>query len=196
MELGMFEYYLIGVNVLGFILFGINYLLYTYTPEGQVDGLLNIVSLAGGSLGIVIAIFLIDRKPHKKVMMSRVFVWCVLVIQILIFLMLKGYIKSDITLAFWDFFAQHKAFAVYLLCINLVTFIAFFVDKYQAIHRRSRIRIVTLLGLAFFGGSIGALAGMYGFRHKIRKDYFTVGVPLIILMQLVLLFYLMNGKLF
>ena len=56
-----------------------------------------------------------------------------------------------------------------------------------------RIRIVTLLGLAFIGGSIGSLLAMYLLRHKTRKDYFTVGVPLIIVMQVVVIFYMMNA---
>ena len=51
---------------------------------------------------------------------------------------------------------------------------------------------MALLGLAFIGGSVGALIGMYGFHHKTKKAYFTVGVPLILLMQVVVLFYVMN----
>ena len=49
-------------------------------------------------------------------------------------------------------------------------------------------------GLAFIGGSVGALVAMYVFHHKTKQDYFSVGVPLIILMQVVVLFFLMNGK--
>ena len=41
--------------------------------------------------------------------------------------------------------------------------------------------------MAFAGGSVGALLGMVIFRHKIRKNYFAVGVPLILVMQIVLL---------
>ena len=65
-------------------------------------------------------------------------------------------------------------------------------ERIAAIEGRSRIRIVTLLGLAFIGGSIGGLIAMYLFRHKIRKDYFTVGIPLIMVMQVFVIFYLMN----
>ena len=67
------------------------------------------------------------------------------------------------------------------------------IDKIAAIERKSRIRIVTLLGLSFVGGSIGGIIAMYLLRHKTRKDYFTVGLPLIIVMQIVLLFYVMNA---
>ena len=194
MELGRFEYYLIAVNVIGFILYLINTWLYSHTAEGQIDTVLTITSLIGGSLGIVLSILLFDRKAEKGNMMSRVFVSSVLVIQIILFLMIKGHIKSELTFAFWDFFESYKLLIVYLLVINIVTLILFAVDKIAAIEHRSRIRIVTLLGLAFIGGSAGALVAMYVFHHKTKQDYFSVGVPLIILMQMVVLFFLMNGK--
>ena len=82
----------------------------------------------------------------------------------------------------------------YLVIINFITFTAFAIDKIAAIERKSRIRIVTLLALSFFGGSIGGLIAMYLLRHKTRKDYFTVGIPLIMIMQVVLLLYAMNAK--
>ena len=81
---------------------------------------------------------------------------------------------------------------LYLGVINLVTFIVFAIDKANARANRSRIRIVTLLGLSFAGGSVGGLISMYLFRHKTQKDYFTVGMPLIIVTQIVVLFYAMN----
>lgn len=194
MELGRFDYYLIAVNIIGFILYLINTWLYSHTAEGQIDTVLTITSLLGGSFGIILSILLFDRKAEKGNMMSRVFVSSVLVIQIILFLMIKGHIKSELTFAFWDFFESYKLLIVYLLVINIVTLILFAVDKIAAIEHRSRIRIVTLLGLAFIGGSVGALVAMYVFHHKTKQDYFSVGVPLIILMQMVVLFFLMNGK--
>ena len=194
MELGRFDYYIIVVNVIGFILYLINTWLYSHTAEGQIDTVLTITSLLGGSFGIILSILLFDRKAEKGNIISRVFVSSVLVIQIILFLMIKGHIKSELTFAFWDFFESYKLLIVYLLVINIVTLILFAVDKIAAIEHRSRIRIVTLLGLAFIGGSVGALVAMYVFHHKTKQDYFSVGVPLIILMQVVVLFFLMNGK--
>lgn len=188
----IFEYYLIIANVLGFILFIINTWLYLHTATRQIDKVLTIVSLLGGALGILLAILIFDRKAEKGNMMSRVFIACVFVIQIILFLMLKGFISKDITLAFWSFFSNHKFILIYLGIINFITFTAFAIDKIAALERKSRIKIVTLLGLAFIGGSLGGLLAMYLFRHKTSKDYFTVGIPLIIVMQVVVLFYLTN----
>ena len=89
--------------------------------------------------------------------------------------------------------AEHRILLIYLGIMNLVTFIVFAIDKVNARANRSRIKIVTLLGLSFAGGSVGGLISMYLFRHKTQKDYFTVGMPLIIVMQVVVLFYVMNA---
>ena len=99
---------------------------------------------------------------------------------------------QELTFAFWEFFAANKFLIVYLIAINVITLIAFGIDKINAIERRGRIRILTLLGLSFIGGSVGGLIAMYAFRHKTKKDYFTVGLPLIMVMQVVVVFYLMN----
>ena len=185
--------YIVIINIVGFILYLINTMLYQYTVEGQIDVLLTIASFLGGSLGIVISILIFDRKAEKGNMMSRVFVSCMLVIQIVLFLVIRGHYADHLTLAFWKFFDEHKVLIIYLFIINFITFAAFAVDKIAAIERTSRIRMVTLLGLSFFGGSVGGLIAMYLLRHKTRKDYFSVGLPLIIIMQLVVLFYAMNA---
>lgn len=190
--MGIAEKYLIIINIIGFVLYLINKLLYNYTAEGNVDKFLTIISLAGGSLGILLAVVLFDRKSVKDNMMSRVFVICLFVIQLVGFLFLKGAHGERITFAFWEFFAEHKILIIYGVVINFVSFAAFAIDKVNACEGRSRIRIITLLGLAFAGGSIGAILGMYILRHKTRVDYFTVGVPLIMVMQAVVIFYLMN----
>ena len=192
MVMGVAEIYLIIINIIGFVLYLINMLLYNYTAEANVDKFLTIISLVGGSLGILLAIVLFDRKSVKDNMMSRVFVICLFVIQLVMFLFLKGANGEKITFAFWEFFAEHKILIIYSVIINFVSFAAFAVDKINACEGRSRIRIITLLGIAFAGGSIGAILGMYIFRHKTRVDYFTVGVPLIMIMQAIVIFYLMN----
>ncbi len=187
-----FGYYLIAMNIIGFILFAVNVWLYTFTPDGQIDKFLTINCLLGGSVGILLSILIFDRKARKGNMMSRVFIACVFVIQLVIFLIIRGHIADNITLAFWNFFYAHKILIIYFVVINLITFAAFAVDKIAAEKRHARIRIVTLLGLAFIGGSLGALLAMYLLNHKTKKDYFTVGVPLIIIMQIVVIFYVMN----
>lgn len=158
-----------------------------------MDGF-GIILLLGALLEIVAGILIIGRKARKENMMSKVFVVCVFIIQVIAFLMFKGMHKEKISFDFWGFFSQHKLLGIYLVIINIVTFIAFGIDKLKAVSHKYRIRIVTLLYLAFAGGSAGGLLGMYVFRHKINKDYFRTGIPLIMLMQMVVVFFLMNLK--
>lgn len=199
MSLTYFDFYIIGINVLGFILFAINTWLYNNTSDKEIDKVITVVSFLGGSLGIVLSILIFDRKglkggQKKEIMMSRVFIASLFIIQLILFLIIKGYIKSDISLAFWNFFDKHKLLLIYFGIINLITFIVFGIDKHNAEQRRTRIRIVTLLTLSFIGGSIGGLIAMYLFHHKTKIDYFTVGLPLMIIMQVLVVFYLMNGS--
>lgn len=74
-----------------------------------------------------------------------------------------------------------------------MAFLVFGIDKKRAREHKWRISERTLLGLAVIGGSVGALAGMHLFRHKTRKMKFMIGVPVILAVQLVLLYFWMNG---
>ncbi len=47
----------------------------------------------------------------------------------------------------------------------------------------------TLLLTALIGGSLGVLAGMYKFKHKTQKQKFTIGVPVIIALQVVFIIW-------
>lgn len=192
MMMEMIDCYLIAVNVIGFLLFAVNMWLYAHTAKGQIDVILTAASMAGGSFGVLLAIFLFDRKAKKNHMMSRVFVVCIFVIQVIMLLFLKGHHADEMTFAFWTFFAHNKILTVYLCIVNVITFVVFAMDKLNAVKNRRRFRVVTLLGLAFAGGSLGGLLAMYIFRHKTQKNYFTIGIPLIIFMQMTVIFYMMN----
>lgn len=143
---------------------------------------------------VLLAVLLFSRKPDKAGMLRRVVLTCLFIWLMLAFLVLTGHLKRPLTFAFWTFFAHRRVLAVYLIAVNLVTLILFAVDKKAAAAQRTRIPIVTLLGFAFLGGSAGALAGMYLFRHKTNKNYFTVSVPLFLLTQAAVLFFVMNAR--
>lgn len=185
-------YYLLCVNVIGFVLLFVNTRLCSNNAQKLVHGFLMVLAVLGGALSILTAILIFDRKAVKSNMMLRVFVICILVIQVVGVLFFRGIHGDRITFAFWEFFAQHKIFLIYLGMINIFTFVLFGIDKIAAIKKRSRIKIVTLLGLCFAGGSVGGLVAMYLFHHKTRKDYFKAGVPLIIFTQIIVLLYFMN----
>ena len=74
----------------------------------------------------------------------------------------------------------------YFVFLNLFTFFLFAEDKKRARKEMWRIPERTLLLFALFGGSVGALAGMYLCRHKTRKWKFRIGVPVMLAGQIML----------
>ena len=73
---------------------------------------------------------------------------------------------------------------LYLLLINAVAFLLMLIDKWKAKKNLWRISEATLMSTAILGGGIGALLGMYAVRHKTRHLKFTLGIPLILAVQI------------
>ena len=83
---------------------------------------------------------------------------------------------------------------IYVIIINVVTFFIYGLDKSKAKARQWRIPEAQLIFLAVIGGSVGALAGMKVFHHKTRKPKFKIGVPTILIIQLVIIYFLFSGN--
>ena len=79
-----------------------------------------------------------------------------------------------------------KFFLIYLAIINAAAFLLMIIDKMKARRGLWRISEATLIGSAVLGGSIGALIGMYLVRHKTQHPKFTIGVPVILVLQVVI----------
>lgn len=79
---------------------------------------------------------------------------------------------------------MQKTVFVYGLVINVAAFLLYGVDKKRAIKGQWRISEKTLLGVAAIGGSLGALLGMYCFRHKTKHWRFRILLPLFLLLQM------------
>ena len=58
-----------------------------------------------------------------------------------------------------------------------------------------RIPEATLLILALIGGSIGALLGMKVWRHKTQHKKFKYGLPLILLAQIAIIYFICRSAL-
>ena len=83
-----------------------------------------------------------------------------------------------------------KFILLYLLLINAIGFILMLVDKFKAKKNLWRIPEATLMTVAAIGGSIGSLLGMYTVRHKTKHIKFTVGIPVILILQIAAVVYL------
>ena len=75
---------------------------------------------------------------------------------------------------------------IYLLIVNAAGFILMLTDKIKAKKHLWRIPETTLFLAAILGGSAGCLLGIYAFRHKTKHLSFTLGMPLILAVQIVL----------
>lgn len=78
---------------------------------------------------------------------------------------------------------------IYLIIINIITFLAMFIDKRKARKGRWRISESTLFILVLLGGGIGGIAGMYTFRHKTQKARFFIGFPAILIFEILVVIY-------
>ncbi|WP_227831005.1 MULTISPECIES: DUF1294 domain-containing protein [unclassified Clostridioides] len=81
--------------------------------------------------------------------------------------------------------------SIYFIIINIIGLSSMYIDKKKAIKNKWRIKEATLLAIAIIGGSIGSIIGMYSFRHKTKHIKFTLGIPFIILLQLLLFYFYM-----
>lgn len=85
----------------------------------------------------------------------------------------------------------------YLVGINGVALFVMGGDKFSAARdfdKRTPEGIFFFLGV--IGGAIGVLGGMFLFRHKTRKWYFLLGLPILLLQQILLVNLVFNNFLF
>lgn len=79
---------------------------------------------------------------------------------------------------------------IYLILINLFTFLLMYLDKQKAIRKEYRIPEKILLSLTFLGGSPAMILAMNKLRHKTIK--FRLIVPCIIFIQILLFAIILN----
>ena len=99
----------------------------------------------------------------------------------------------SIGLAIWKFTTIHPLW-IYLITITIITFCFYGYDKHQATRQKGRIPEIVLHILALTGGSIGALAGQYIFRHKTKKMKFQAVFIVIAAVQIALITWWLISK--
>lgn len=75
----------------------------------------------------------------------------------------------------------------YLTIINAIAFLLMLTDKANARKNLWRIPERVLFAAALLGGSVGSLLGMYLARHKTKHPKFVIGIPVILVIQVVLI---------
>ena len=84
-----------------------------------------------------------------------------------------------------------KIVIIYLVVVNIAGFLMMGIDKLKAKKNAWRVPEKTLFAVSIIGGSIGTWAGMYVFRHKTKHWYFVIGMPMILVLQIVAIWYLL-----
>lgn len=87
-----------------------------------------------------------------------------------------------------------KNIIIYLILINIIGFFIMFLDKQKAKKGRWRIPEKTILIITLLGGGIGTISGMYTFRHKTKKLKFTIGLPTILICEIIAIVYFIIFK--
>lgn len=82
---------------------------------------------------------------------------------------------------------MYEYIAIYLIIINIIGILAMFLDKQKAKKGTWRIKESTLMMITALGGGIGTLTGMYLFRHKTKKLKFVIGIPVILIAEILLI---------
>lgn len=82
--------------------------------------------------------------------------------------------------------------SVPLLLMNAASFAIMLLDKFLAKRHLRRVPEAVLLAFAACFGSLGSLLGMLLARHKTRKPLFTVTVPLLLIAQTAILYFLLR----
>ena len=85
-----------------------------------------------------------------------------------------------------------KTMMVYLIAVNIAAFAVMGADKYRAQRNRWRIREASIFTLGLIGGGAGLYLGMKLFRHKTRHLEFTLGIPAIIILNIITLWYVLQ----
>ena len=78
----------------------------------------------------------------------------------------------------------------YVIIINFLGLLLMGIDKRKAVKNHWRIPERTLFVVSLLGGSIGSFVGMYLFRHKTKHLRFTIGIPVILVLQILAVLFL------
>lgn len=88
---------------------------------------------------------------------------------------------------------MEESILAYIAAVNLLTLFLMRVDKQKAIKNQFRIPERTFFLLSLLGGAIGTYIGMKAFRHKTKHGRFTIGIPILIIVNLAAFIYVFGS---
>lgn len=194
MALTSFQWYVIIINVVAFLVYTIDFQIYKHGGNGiKPQVLCNLVTICGGAFGTLVAEVLWDRKINKINAQSRIYTLAWMILQGVFFWAIWGPNRETVKAHAVAFFNDHRILCIYYVILSVVTFFVFAIDKIKAMMGSWRIREVILLGLCLLGGGVGGILAMDICNHKVKSMHFMVGVPMLICAHLVLLAFIAIG---
>lgn len=85
-----------------------------------------------------------------------------------------------------------KLLIFYFVIINVISFITMYVDKKRAEAHKWRIPEARMFVLAAIFGSLGVFGGMRVFRHKTKHMKFVLGIPFILVAQIIIVYFIIR----
>ncbi|CQR48090.1 hypothetical protein BN1058_02435 [Paraliobacillus sp. PM-2] len=79
---------------------------------------------------------------------------------------------------------------IYIIIVNSMSFVMMGIDKRRSKKRKWRIPEKKLWLVAIIGGSIGSIIGMRFFRHKTKHRTFIIGMPMLLILQIIFILFL------
>lgn len=86
---------------------------------------------------------------------------------------------------------MNESIIAYIIVVNIFTIILMRIDKQKAIKNQFRIPERTFFLLSILGGAVGTYIGMKAYRHKTKHGKFTIGIPILIIWNLVAFVYVL-----
>lgn len=85
-----------------------------------------------------------------------------------------------------------KIFLIYIIVINIVSFLAMYSDKQKSLKKKWRTPEKVLFLYVFLGGGIGGTIAMHLFHHKTKHWHFKYGFPIITIIEFIAVVYVIN----
>ena len=81
---------------------------------------------------------------------------------------------------------------IYLVVVNIFAVVITVYDKFSAIKGKNRVSERTLMTIAAIGGAPMMYLTMLIIRHKTRKPLFMIGIPVILILELLVIYLVLH----
>lgn len=85
-----------------------------------------------------------------------------------------------------------EAVIIYITAVNIAAFAVMGADKYKAQRNKWRISEASIFALGLIGGGAGLYFAMKLFRHKTRHLEFRLGIPVLVIINIIMLWYILQ----